>query len=466
MFRGLVPRVEKNYCRPNPRRHCIKASCVNFTLRQYQNMLRSLYLNLYTFWTTVANIGVTDNLTFHERKKTQLLNVVVASGVPLNFAFCILNFYQEKTLLGVTNLLLFGGAIIILVINSYRKFLISRLILTFLASILFMIGAIFFRNGGEYYLVTNLVVIIIYFNEKIYIFLISLFNCILFIAAKIFLENSSYEYGNVSFGRVIFNIAWALLIMVLALLFFKKEQEDYQLLIEEKNKELESLNDTKEKLFSIIAHDLRSPLGQLKNSLDLVGNEYISADTFRQISAKLSFEVDQLHSMLDNLLKWSISQFHGIKAVAETVALTGIVEENAVLFKQSLERKNIVLSWQLNDLSVFADPEHLMLVIRNLLSNAIKYSYQDGNISIRANKKQDRIIIEITDRGMGMSKAMGDSIFTSHNMVSNTGTSNEKGTGLGLKLCKEFIEQNHGSIWLDTTEGIGSTFFISLPQKG
>jgi two-component system sensor histidine kinase/response regulator len=428
-------------------------------------MLRSLYLNIYSFWTGIANIGVSNSLTFHETKKTQLLNIVVASGIPLNFGFCILNFFQGKTLLAITNALLCGGAVVILIINSYRRFLLGRLILTFLASLLFMTGAVFFRNGGEYYLITNLIVIIIYFNERLYIFLISLFNCLLFIGAKIFLQNSTYEYGTVSFGRVIFNTAWALLIIVLALLFFKKEQEDYQELIEQKNKELEELNDTKEKLFSIIAHDLRSPIGQLKNSLDLVRNEFISADAFRQISAKLSSEVDQLHSMLDNLLKWSISQFHGIKAVPEIVSLTMIVEKNATLFKQSLERKNIVLSWQLNDLSACADPDHLMLVIRNLISNAIKYSYQDGNIIISANRKEKRVLIGISDRGMGMNEEMKNAIFNANNMVSNIGTSNEKGTGLGLKLCKEFIEKNNGTIWLDSVEGMGSTFYISLPEK-
>jgi two-component system sensor histidine kinase/response regulator len=426
-------------------------------------MLRSLYLNIYTFWAGIANVGVTDSLTFHETKKTQLLNIVVASGIPLNLGFGILNFYQGKTLLAITNVFLCVGGIVILIINSYRRFLLSRLIMTFLASLLFMIGAIFFRNGGEYYLMTNLIVIIIYFQERLYIFLISLFNCLLFIAAKIFLQNSTYEYGTVSFGRVIFNISWALLIIVLALLFFKKEQEDYQELIEQKNKELETLNDTKEKLFSIIAHDLRSPIGQLKNSLDLVSNEFISADAFRQISSKLSSEVDQLHSMLDNLLKWSISQFHGIKALPEPVSLTMTVEKNATLFKQSLEQKNIVLSWQLDDLSVFADPDHLMLVIRNLISNAIKYSYQNGNIIIRAHKKDDRVVIAVADRGMGMNEQMSAAIFRADNMVSNIGTSNEKGTGLGLKLCKEFIEKNNGSIWLESEEGKGSTFFISLP---
>lgn len=426
-------------------------------------MLRSLYLNIYHFWAGIANIGVSDRLSFHEAKKTQLLNIVVASGIPLNVVFCILNFYQDKTLLAVVNLLLGLGGIAILIINSYRRFLLSRLIMTFLASVLFMIGAVFFRNGGEYYLVTNLLVIIIYFNERWYIFLICLFNCALFLAAKIFLAYSTFEYGTVPFGRVLFNISWALVTMVLALMFFKKEQAAYQELIEQKNQELESLNHTKEKLFSIIAHDLRSPIAQLKNSLDMVSNQYISPEVFRQISAKLSSEVDQLHSTLDNLLKWSISQFHGIKAEPEVVALTPIVERKALLFEQLLEQKKIVLSWQLNNLSVFADPDHVLLVMRNLISNAIKYSYENSNITIRANRQQDMVLIEIADRGMGMTEAVRTSVFAAADIISNTGTSNEKGTGLGLKLCKEFIEKNGGKIWLESEEGKGTVIFILLP---
>ncbi|MES2329394.1 MAG: HAMP domain-containing sensor histidine kinase [Bacteroidota bacterium] len=427
-------------------------------------MLRSVFQNIYSFGVRVANIGISDSLTFHEKKKTQLLNVVVATGIPLNLFFCILNFAQEKPLLGIINFLLLGGSIIILVINSYRRFLLSRLILTFLASVLFIIEAVYFRNGGEYYLIANLVVIIIYFNEKKYIFLISLFNCLLFIGMRVFIQQSSFVYGVVPFGRVIFNISWSLLILVLALLFFKKEQQDYQQQVEDKNKELEELNNTKQKLFSIIAHDLRSPIGQLRNSLDLVNKEYMSPETFRQVSAKLSSEVDHLHSTLDNLLRWSLNQLQGIKAAPEKIALDELIEKNATLFRQSFETKNISFEFNTTGLSVFADPDHLMLVIRNLVSNAIKYSYHDGCITISAYEKDSHIIIEVTDTGMGMNEEIKTSIFGgSTNIVSSTGTSNEKGTGLGLKLCKEFIEKNNGHIWLESTEKKGSTFYAAIP---
>ncbi len=411
----------------------------------------------------LANIGVTDALSFHEKKKTQLLNVVVGSGLPLNLFFCVNNLTQGRTLLSLINFLLFLGGLLILYINGKRKFLLSRTIMTFLASILFTASALLFRNGGEYYLIANLIIIIIYFNERRYLIFISIFNCLLFLGIKIFLT-TSYIYGIVPYGRVIFNMSWTLLIMMLALLFFKKEQIDYQEHIEEKNKELEKINETKQKLFSIISHDLRSPIGQLKSSLDLVNRGYLSPEDFKKITGNLSLEVDQLHSTLDNLLRWSISQFQGIVAKPEKVSLTDIIENKAILFlKQSIENKQIRFHFENAELFVWADPDHLMLVFRNLLSNAIKYSYQNGNITIRMYTAGNTVVTEIADSGMGMNEETKLAVFNPVSMVSNTGTSNEKGTGLGLKLCKEFIEKNNGLIWVESLENKGTTFYISLP---
>jgi signal transduction histidine kinase len=427
-------------------------------------MFRDIFHKIYQFGVKVANIGITPELGFHEKKKTQLLNFIVAAGIPTNIFFVINNLIHEKQVLAFINLLLLLGAFLILLINSYRKFLVARLILTFLSSVLFSTSALLFRNGGEYFLIVNLIIIIIYFNEKIFLIAISIFNCGLFIGIKIFLETDHTFFTPVSFGRVVFNMAWTLSAMMLALLFFKKEQLSYQEQIEEKNKELQRMNDTKEKLFSIISHDLRSPIGQLKNSLDLVNREYISPETFQQISAKLSSEVDRLHSTLDNLLRWSISQLQGIKAAPERIALAYLLEQKLMVFKQMAEQKNIKLVLEDVNRYVWADPDHLLLVLRNLLSNAIKYSYQNGQILIRSYAKDDRVIIEVIDKGMGMTEEVKASIFQHDNIISNTGTANEKGTGLGLKLCKEFIEKNDGEIRIESSEQKGTTFYISLPE--
>lgn len=427
-------------------------------------MFQTICKEIYSFGLKVANIGIIPALGFHEKKKTQLLNVVVATGLPLNIFFVGLNLFEHNQTLAVTNALLFAGGCLILIMNSYQRFSLSRLILISMSSVLFSYEAAFFRNGAEYYLIANLIVIIIFFNERKYILPISFLDCLLFIVIKIYQHTLPDTYGAISTPRIIFNISWALVIMVLALLFFKKEQQAYQAQVEEKNKELEKLNDAKQKLFSIIAHDLRSPIGQLKNSLDLVNKEYMSPEIFREISTKLSSEVDQLHNTLDNLLRWSISQFQGIKVLSEKVALADIVEKMIPLFKQPADRKNIMFQVEDVDFFILADPDHLMLVLRNLVSNAIKYSYQDSTIIIRGQTKNNRVIIEVADSGTGMNEETKTAVFSSANMVSSNGTSNEKGTGLGLKLCKEFIEKNSGQIWVESIEKKGSSFFVSLQQ--
>ena len=299
---------------------------------------------------------------------------------------------------------------------------------------------------------------------KIFLITISIFNSALFIGIKIFLETNHTYFAPVSFGRVIFNIVWTLSSMMLALLFFKHEQISYQEQIEEKNKELQKMNDTKEKLFSIISHDLRSPIAQLKNSLDLVNREYMSPETFQQISVKLSSEVDRLHSTLDNLLRWSISQLQGIKASPERISLASLLEQKLMVFQQVAEQKSIKLILEDVNRYVWADPDHLLLVLRNLISNAIKYSYHDGEVLIRSYSKNQQVIIEVIDNGMGMSEEVKAAIFQHDNIMSSTGTANEKGTGLGLKLCKEFIEKNNGQIWIENGEQKGITFCISLPE--
>jgi signal transduction histidine kinase len=418
------------------------------------------------FILSCINIGITDNLSFIETKKIQLLNAVLCSGLPLNIFFAVLNFFQGKKILAIINIFLALGAIIILLINHYQRFLLARLVLTFLAGVLFTASAVLFRNGGEYYLITNLIIIIIYFNEKKYLIGITLFNCLLFIGVKIIL-NTSFVYETVSPGRVLFNIGWALLTVLFSLFFFKTELLNYQKQIETKNRELETLNATKQKLFSIISHDLRSPIGQLKGSLDLVNREFLTPEEFKKNSEKLSTDVDLLHNTLNNLLRWSISQFQGIVAVPEKINLASTVEELlTVFFRQQIEQKKLTITTNDLDHDLWIDPDHLQLIIRNLVSNAIKYSFTGGTISISAIRENRQLTITIADQGTGMSEKIKKLLFQTNSLVSNTGTSNEKGTGLGLKLCKEFIEKNNGHIRLESSEGGGSRFYVTLPLAG
>lgn len=427
-------------------------------------MLRDFLLRVYQFGVRLANIGVSDELGFHEKKKTQAMNICICAGITPKLIFGISNLAHGRIILAVINLILLAGGIAILIMHSRKKFVLARLILLIIASVFFTISAILYRNGGEYYLIANFVIIVIFFSETRYLVGISIANFLLFVAIKIFLQNSGYVYDTVPFSRVVFNISWTLIVMMLALWFFKTEQLAYQQQVEEKNSELEKANQTKEKIFSIIAHDLRSPIGQLKGSLELVNREYISAEQFHSITAKLSEQVDQLHNTLDNLLRWSISQLQGITAHPEETELAPILQDKLKILEQKLEEKKIDLKMEGINQKLWVDPDHLLVVLRNLLSNAIKYSYPGSTISIHCGASKGKVTIAISDTGTGMNKTIRDSVFHSMNIISQLGTANEKGTGLGLKLCREFIEKNNGAIFVESAENKGSTFYVSLPQ--
>lgn len=232
-----------------------------------------------------------------------------------------------------------------------------------------------------------------------------------------------------------------------------------------KNQELQKFNSAKEKLFSIIAHDVKSPIIGLKSSLDLLNKDIISVEEFKSLSFELAQRVGQLQNNLDNLLQWSQSQMLGITAKPEQCSLQTILLDCLGLLQQNLENKKIKIETGITDsVNIYADPNHVRLVLRNLISNAIKFSYPEHTIFIMAETNKDEVVICVKDTGVGMTQSSTDKIFDALQLNSQYGTANEKGTGLGLQMCKEFLEQNNGKIWVQSELGKGSTFCFSLPK--
>lgn len=425
----------------------------------------SLYQRVYRFCAGIANIGVDPGFNYFEKKKIQVINLAVSAGFFPNIIFAVINYHEGRMAAVYVNLLLFSGGVLILWMHDRRKYPMARLLMTVAASCVFSAGAILYRNSGEFYLLANLMIIVIYFSETWFLVLMIILNCLLFIAIRIYLHFAPV-IETVPFDRTMFNITWTLLMMVIALLFFKREQTFYRKRLEEKNLELENINRSKEKIFSIISHDLRSPIAQLKNSLQLLHRDYISPEKFTDIAAKLETQVDQLHSTMDNLLRWSQSQLQGISVKPENVLLAPVIENKIALYKQRLEEKQLNLVVEGAEQVLFVDRDHLFLILRNLIINAIKYSHPGGTVTIRCKSDRQHVIIAVSDNGVGMSVEMINAILQPDNIQSQPGTSNEKGTGLGLKLCREFIEKNNGTLRVESIENRGTTFYVTLPAGG
>jgi PAS domain S-box-containing protein len=236
-------------------------------------------------------------------------------------------------------------------------------------------------------------------------------------------------------------------------------------LIIESEEQLKELNATKDKLFSIIAHDLRSPFNNIIGLSDLLLENIISFEESEKYIKILNSSAKNTLVLLDNLLNWAKSKTGHLRFKPENILFSEIILKNISLNRLLAETKNISINYfSSDDVEVYADENMLKTVLRNLISNAIKFTNVGGNIKIYAFLKQDHVEITISDNGIGMNEKKRKSLFDISTKTT-LGTANENGSGLGLVLCKEFVMKNKGEIWVESEEGKGSSFKFTLPLK-
>ncbi|MDY0349525.1 MAG: tetratricopeptide repeat-containing sensor histidine kinase [Tenuifilaceae bacterium] len=265
----------------------------------------------------------------------------------------------------------------------------------------------------------------------------------------------------------------ALILLFAGYIYYNyREKKRANKLLQQKNNEitkqaqqLKELNQLKDKLFSIIAHDLRSPLGSLVTLLKLTKEGYFTEEGFKEIVDELSKNVGYTSELLENLLNWAQSQMQGLKVKPTIFKVSTIVDDKFELYKEQAQAKGIKLINSIDPkVTAYADGSMIDLVLRNLIANAIKFCEQGDMITVSAVDVDEMLQVSVCDTGLGMSpvnvrKLFGKEIF------STKGTLNERGSGLGLLLCKDFIALNGGAIWAESLEGEGSEFSFTLPKS-
>ncbi|MEI6050814.1 MAG: hybrid sensor histidine kinase/response regulator [Bacteroidota bacterium] len=239
--------------------------------------------------------------------------------------------------------------------------------------------------------------------------------------------------------------------------------------IYQQRKELQELNATKDKFFSIIAHDLRGPLGGFMRLTEMMADESISftPDEKKELILNLSLSARNIFNLLDNLLEWSKMK-RGITTFSPQILdLNKIITECLKIVADSVRKKAIEIAVDIPENNeVFADTNMLQTVIRNLVSNAIKFTHREGKVTISAGTDvNNATVIAIKDTGIGLSSIMTDNLFHIDINTNRPGTEGELSTGLGLLLCKEFVEKHGGRIGVESEEGKGSTFYFTIPYK-
>lgn len=234
--------------------------------------------------------------------------------------------------------------------------------------------------------------------------------------------------------------------------------------IQQQNLELEEVNNVKDKLFSVVSHDIKAPLSSLHLTLTLAKAGALSPEEFKHLTAELDSRLGQTTEFIDNLLQWAKLQMKGETFEPERLNLSILASESVKLLEPECGQKGIKLVNQIKgDFEAYADINMVRSIFRNLLSNAIKFTNTEGSVTLNAYGLDNRIFISVADTGIGIPVANRDRLFTLAS-ITTEGTSHEKGTGLGLLLCKEFVEKNGGRIWFETGEGSGTTFYFTLPK--
>lgn len=285
-------------------------------------------------------------------------------------------------------------------------------------------------------------------------------------------------------NTILFLAAVSLMIILVFVVYYQKNRlkRETTRLLEEKNKQLEKsnlklqnsekhlkeLNSTKDKFFSIIGHDLRNPLNALLGFSELIsGNsrDYTSEE-IQRYSKIINEAAKNIHLLIENLLEWSRSQSGNIDYNPEKTDLMPMVTEIFKIFEIHADKKGVNMVSDIpEDVSIYADRNLLSTILRNLISNAVKYTLNGGQVRVFCEQNSNEITISVEDTGIGMSEKQLDNLFRLNSNVTMPGTSEEKGTGLGLILCREFVDMHQGKIWASSKPKEGSIFSFTLPLK-
>jgi len=226
--------------------------------------------------------------------------------------------------------------------------------------------------------------------------------------------------------------------------------------------ELERLNAEKDRLFSLIAHDLRAPLGNVYNYMDMLFQTALEPDKRQYIEQELKKQLAGASAMLTNLLMWAQQQIKGITIKSEPVNLRSCIHDSLDIEFGTARAKGVGLELPDEDVVANTDRDVVQIIIRNLVNNALKFTPPGGSVRVTAESTAKAVVVAVADSGMGMPEEVQATIFTLHTDP-KTGTQNEKGVGLGLLLCKGLAEAMGGTLRFESTSGEGTTFILELP---
>ena len=462
-------------------------------LQWFDQLKRSLFY----FLEQVRSIGVASARGAYERRKLRVFNQLnffqLLTGVLVSVLGLINNEHLAPTAWMVACLPAMVS-LLVLYLNHrcyYEYALLAYFILyPFFSCVVYLNGM---NLGAELFFILY-GVLSVFFLRNVYYMLFSIaFSMISYFVLYVVCRQFQYGLASPNMGVYRLNQALAIAYILYGLYLIKKENTDYQFSILRKNRalhkknleiekgreeitekarllkaqteELKEVNALKSKLFSVISHDLKSPMYALRNLFRNVQQYNMSAEEVKGIIPEVLNDVNYTIGLMENLLQWSRSQMNAYKVKKEEVDVCALIQE--VMHGQRLQAEAKQLSVEHlteNPVCVFADRDMMNMVLRNLLSNAIKFTPQGGTIYLGANDMDAFVEVYVLDTGTGMSKETLKKIQRNVGFTTK-GTASESGTGLGLMLSREFLSKSGGQLHIESAPGKGSTFSFTLPHE-
>ncbi|WP_343302709.1 HAMP domain-containing sensor histidine kinase [Chitinophaga niabensis] len=421
------------------------------------------------FIKAVLNAGRRPSQPIVEQKLIRSLNLGCLVAVLLAFLLIILNGLTGYYILAVTYFvsIIFSSGVIVL--QRYGYYGTARYLAVFESMVLFSFVALAYHNSVELLLLFNILTIVLLFDNPWERYSLGVLNVALFTFTRLYVDTHPPLISELPFLREIMSYVVACTFLGLIIANYKKDQLHNRQLLEgmnrrlkEKAETLKNLNETKEKVLSILSRDLRQPLASMKSLVAL--SDDVTPAEFTSFTKKVENHLDNGLLSLENTMHWAHSQMKGQEAIPEACKVNSILLPLKVRFEETLKGKAINLLMAVpENARVYADPEHFSIILRNLLSNAIKYTPRGGIVSIAARQRLDHMELAITDTGTGIDPKLMERLFDLELHFTCFGTENEHGVGLGLLVVKELAELNNGEVKLSSEPGKGTTVLLSLP---
>lgn len=408
-------------------------------------------------------MGAHPDLPIIESRRVKMLNVIALLCIPFVLIFLAVNFFQQRWVLTVLNLVNFSSLLLLFWMHRRRQYVAAKWVRIILSVSVYTASGMLYHNGMEYCLIGTLVISVIVFDNKWAITGL----CILITAAILAVNNLHIALPQVEPVlpvRVHIIIVVSLVFIIVTICFFKRIQSDYQKEIEANQQSLLVMNLDKERLLSIVSHDIRGPLLSLEHTLHLYCNDLIEKEDVLEASESIRKRVSHLNNTVEMLLQWSASGMQGIQTRPRYFSLLGLVNEVTSFFEFIVQQKKIAVNINIPDnLMLFADRDQIAVVFRNLFNNALKFSYMNGEVDVVGAVVDQEVIVSVRDGGAGMDEKVKENLFNMPQSPSY-GTNGERGTGLGLLLSGEFIVNNNGKIHVQSSVGKGTCFQLRFPQ--